>query len=180
MRSNLALALLDGDRSGWIRSILPLECWRGTDLDAYNKHIALAMLDRDRAGWACLQMGSMQLQMGASAAVEAMMADSRGCASRIVCSACRAATRCSRCFSSSCARSLLFSVSPAPGMHSDYLVLSNDCSTCLCNCQRPQRSAGHAELQRDAFIGFEAPVPNPGCPHAAVQQACTLCTRGEI
>ena len=49
-----------------------------------------------------LQMGSMQLQMGASAATEAMMADNRGCASRMVCRACRAEDRCSlrRCASS--------------------------------------------------------------------------------
>ena len=120
----------------------------------------------------------MQLQMGASAAVEAMMADSRGCASRIVCSACRAAIRCSRCFSSSCARSLLFPVSPALGMHSGYLILNNDCTTCLCNCQRPRRSAGHAELPHDALLGFEAPVPNPGCHHASVQLVRTLSTPG--
>ncbi len=51
----------------------------------------------------CLQIGSMQLQMGASAAVEAMMADSRGCASRMVCRACIAADKCSLCRLSSSA-----------------------------------------------------------------------------
>ena len=63
----------------------------------YNRGVVLVFKNcaEERIQVPNLQMGSMQLQMGASAATEAMMADRRGCASRMVCSACRAADRCS-------------------------------------------------------------------------------------
>ena len=80
-------------------------------------------------------MGSMQLQKGASAAVEAMMAESRGWASRSVCRACRSAARCSRCRLSSSAFSFpssagkpLFNSCFITGCP-DILLLSGRCNT---------------------------------------------------